>query len=69
MGDRNDDTEDFRHFMQIVTGKLPVPAVGPDPDEVRIRQLEGQFRALQRSMRRTTVRRAPRTDGPGVAED
>lgn len=52
MSDSQSSAEAFRRFMNTVTG-LPDPgALLPDPDEVRIGELEREIRALQRSVRR-----------------
>jgi hypothetical protein len=51
----------FIRFMQVVTGRSASDASRPDPDEVRISQLEAQVRAMRRSVRRSA---SPRTAGP-----
>jgi hypothetical protein len=47
------ENDAFIRFMHIVTGPLALEAPGPDPDDMRISQLEAQVRAMRRSVRRS----------------
>ena len=51
------DVDAFKRFMKIVTGSMLRKEAEPDPDDVRISELEREVRALQRAHKRTTRRK------------
>lgn len=57
MSDSRNSAEAFRRFMQTVNGLQDSTPLFPDPDDVRISELEREVRALQRSVRRLARRR------------
>jgi hypothetical protein len=61
----------FRRFMQIVTDGFAPEEPRPDPDDMRISQLEAQVRAIRRSMGRSANKKKPGprqgTRSPGSA--
>lgn len=63
MPDSQHAADAFIRFMECVTGTLPHQAPTPDPDEVRISELEQQIRLLRRSLRQRARRR--RSGPPG----